>query len=414
MMKSSALAVLTVMGISALRPAHGQDPDSLPDPLRLEDVLQIARDRRGEIVAARARERAAFERPSIVSALEDPMILPSIDHLPFRLHGVDYSVTVEQRFPLSGIRGNRRRAAEADAERFRAEAGRVGLDVALEAAVSFLMLQERRQIAGILEEQSELARQFVDAALARYSAGRGTQPDVLRAEIEVSRLDGALRAIDAEVRAAEAMLNTSLGRAADLAVPALESPTLLDVPPSTEAVRNSARERRPELKAGEAEVVRAQAEVSVMKSMYSPMAMVRTGPSYTMTDGAGWMVMMGISVPLWRGRLRAGVAEAEAMVDMAQADLTAMRLMVEGDAVASREQARASRERFLALRDEVVPRARQAIEPTIAGFAAGELPLVSVIEVAQTLWSAEADLVSAELALGLSWARLRRAMGDWR
>jgi outer membrane protein TolC len=151
-----------------------------------------------------------------------------------------------------------------------------------------------------------------------------------------------------------------------------------------------------------------------MKSMYSPMAMVRTGPSYTMTDGAGWMVMMGISVPLWRGRLRAGVAEAEAMVDMAQADLTAMRLMVEGDAVASREQARASRERFLALRDEVVPRARQAIEPTIAGFAAGELPLVSVIEVAQTLWSAEADLVSAELALGLSWARLRRAMGDWR
>ncbi|HEY7818183.1 MAG TPA: TolC family protein, partial [Vicinamibacteria bacterium] len=110
----------------------------------------------------------------------------------------------------------------------------------------------------------------------------------------------------------------------------------------------------------------------------------------------------------------AGVAEAEAMVDMAQADLTAMRLMVEGDAVASREQARASRDRFLALRDEVVPRARQAIEPTIAGFAAGELPLVSVIEVAQTLWSAEADLVSAELALGLSWARLRRAMGDWR
>ncbi len=413
MTKSSAFAILAVIWISAPRRAHSQDPDLLPDPLRLEHVLQMARDRRAEIAAARARARAAAERPAIVSALDDPMIFPSIDHLPFMLHGADWSVTVEQRFPLSGILGNRRRAADADFERFRADADRVAIDVELEAVGAFLMLQERRRIADILREQRALGQQFVDAAVARYSAGTGVQSDVLRAEIEVSRLDGALRAIGAEVRAAEAMLHTSLGRSAGESVPALESGANVALPPPAEEVLKAAFDRRPELRAGDAEVGRAKAEVSVMKSMYSPMAIVRSGPSYTMTDGAGWMVMAGISLPLWRGRLRAGVAEAEAIVEMARADLEAMRRMIEGDAVASREDALASRERFLALQDEVVPRARHAIDPALAEYAAGRVPLVTVIEAAQTLWSAEADLVAAEFDLGLSWARLHRAMGAW-
>ncbi|MEY4581369.1 MAG: hypothetical protein RL701_6072, partial [Pseudomonadota bacterium] len=37
----------------------------------------------------------------MVSALEDPMVSPSLDHLPFRLDGASVSLSVEQRFPLS-------------------------------------------------------------------------------------------------------------------------------------------------------------------------------------------------------------------------------------------------------------------------------------------------------------------------
>jgi hypothetical protein len=52
--------------------------------------------------------RAAEARPATVSALADPMISPSLDYLPFMLNGANWSVTVEQQFPLSGIRGHRR------------------------------------------------------------------------------------------------------------------------------------------------------------------------------------------------------------------------------------------------------------------------------------------------------------------
>jgi cobalt-zinc-cadmium efflux system outer membrane protein len=149
-----------------------------------------------------------------------------------------------------------------------------------------------------------------------------------------------------------------------------------------------------------------------MESMSWPMAMVRTGPAYTMTDGAGWMLMLGVSIPIWRDRLDAGVREAEAMSAMAHADVAAMARMIEGDVLSAREQVVAARERYLALRDRIVPLARSAMEPILTGYASGQLPLVSVIEAARSLWGAEGELVSARFELGLAWARLYRAAGS--
>jgi outer membrane protein TolC len=381
--------------------------------LRLEDVLAYASAHRQEIVAARARARAAGERPAIVSSLEDPMVMPSIDHAPYAMRGKegDVSLMVEQRFPFSRVRAHRRRAAEADASRLRAESVRVEQGVLLDAARSFLMLRERREMARVLDEQVALARQFVTAANTRYGTGTGSQPEVLRAEIEVARLDGLVRALRSEIAAAEAMFNASLGRAADVIVPPLEGFSIATEPRAWSDLRELTFGRRPELVAGRAEISRAESELSVMKSMYKPMGLVRTGPAYTMADKGGWMLSVGISIPLWRNRLEAGVREAHAMADMARADLAAMTRMIEGEAATARNQVLAARQRVLALRDDVLPRARQVIDPSVASYAAGTLPLVSVVDAAQALWSVQAELVSAELELGLAWARLYRAQG---
>ena len=106
---------------------------TLPDSLQLSDVTTIAVHNRAEVAAAKARAEALAQRPAIVGALEDPMVSPSIDHYPFEMPGedgemgdtgaggrYDWSITVEQRFPLSGVRGHRRSAARADAQRAQA------------------------------------------------------------------------------------------------------------------------------------------------------------------------------------------------------------------------------------------------------------------------------------------------------
>jgi outer membrane protein, heavy metal efflux system len=392
--------------------AAGQATQPLPSPLRLGDVIRIASERRDEIQAVRARVRAGEARPTIVSALEDPMISPALDHLPYTLDGADVSVTIEQQIPLSGIRGHRRASALADVDRLRAEASRTSLDVGIQTANAYLMLQERRRTAALLDEQIAFARDVVSAANARYASGTAPQSDVLRAEVEVARLGAIARALVGEVRGAEAMLNTSLALDADGPVPPLAPPALTQPVPAWAAIK-AGLTSRPELAAGRAEIARAEADEQVMRDMFRPMAIVRTGPAYTMTEGRGWMAMVGLSLPIWRGKLRAGVAEAEAMRAMSEADLRAMTRMIEGDAAVAVSQLQASRDRQVALNGDVLPRARMAIEPAVAGYASGQLPLVSVIEAIQALWLVQSDLIAADTQLGLAWARLGRALGSY-
>ncbi len=384
----------------------------LPTPLTLADVVRVAGERRDEIQAARARVRAGEARPAIVSALSDPMISPSLDHLPFMLGGADVSVTLEQQIPLSGIRRSRRAGALADIDRLRAEANRTTLDVGIQAANAFLMLQERRRAQALVAEQVGFARDVVTAANARYSSGTAPQSDVLRAEVEVARLDAFARALVSEVRGAEAMLNATLALDADLPVPPLASVAFVEPLPTWFAIK-AALTSRPELAAGRAEIARAEADVQVMRDMFRPMATIRTGPAYTMAEGRGWMAMVGISLPIWRGKLRAGVAEAQAMRAMSEADLRAMTRMIEGDAAAAVNQLQAARDRQDALTTDVLPRARMAIDPAVGGYSAGQLPLVSVIEAVQVLWRVQSDLIAADTELGLAWARLGRAIGSY-
>jgi cobalt-zinc-cadmium efflux system outer membrane protein len=414
-MKPSAgihiLLLLTLGTVTTPRPATAQEP-GLPTPLTLTDVIRVAGERRDEIEAARARTRAGEARPAIVSALDDPMISPSLDHLPFMLGGADVSVTLEQQIPLSGIRGSRRAGALADIDRLRAEANRATLDVGIQAANAFLMLQERRRTQALLAEQIGFARDVVTAANARYSSGTAPQSDVLRAEVDVARLAALSRALVSEVRGAEAMLNASLALDPDQPVPPLASVAFVATLPTWAAIK-IALTSRPELAAGRAEIARAEADVQVMRDMFRPMATIRTGPAYTMAEGRGWMAMVGISLPIWRDKLRAGVAEAQAMRAMSEADLRAMTRMIEGDAAAAVNQLQAARDRQDALTTDVLPRARMAIDPAVAGYSAGQLPLVSVIEAVQVLWRVQSDLIAADTELGLAWARLGRAIGSY-
>jgi outer membrane protein TolC len=408
---SASIVLLMVMVTPSPEVAAAQGSE-LPSPLSLSDVVRIAGERRDEIQAAGARTMASEARPAIVSALSDPMISPSLDHLPFMMNGADYSVTIEQQIPLSGIRGNRRASALAEVDRLRAESRRTTLDVGLEAVNAYLMLQERRRTTTLVNEQIAFARDVVNAANARYASGTAPQSDVLRAEVEVARLEALGRALVSEVRGAEAMLNTSLALDADTPVPPLTTFALPQTVPSWSVIK-SALTSRPELAAGRAEITRAEADVQVMRDMYKPMATVRTGPSYTMAEGRGWMAMVGLSLPIWRGKLKAGVAEAQAMRSMAEADLRAMTRMIEGEAAVAVSRLQSARDRQTALNTDVLPRARMAIEPAVASYAAGQLPLVSVIEAVQALWLVQSDLITADTQLGLAWARLGRAIGSY-
>ena len=393
-------------------------PSTLGRNLSLADVAREARANRGEIAAARARADALAERPAIDGALEDPMISPSIDHYPFKMmegessRRYDWSIAVEQRFPLSGVRGQKRRAAQADAARATALSEQTVLDVVLDAQNAFWMLRERRRMASVLGQQLQLARELVAAAAARYAGGTGVQADVLRAEVETARLEAAQRSLVAKTQAAEAMLNSSMGRRSATLIGELDYSLPEQALLPVERLQETASLSRPELRAGAAEVERSAAEIDVMRSMYRPMATIRAGRASTMAEGDGAMLMIGVSIPLWRGRLRAGVSEARAMERMANADLQAMQRMIEGEIASARAEVEATRETRRSLEVEIIPRAQMAVNAALSAYSAGQSTLASVIDASRALWDSRSELVMAETAVGSASARLDRATGE--
>ncbi|MES2858662.1 MAG: TolC family protein [Pseudomonadota bacterium] len=401
-------------------------------PLPLSTVVGVAAAQRPEVKAALAKIAAAEQRPAIVSALEDPMVMLGIDHYPYATMDpaptgedtgmvpmatetafgrFDWSIAVEQRFPLSRVRAHRRAGAEAEIRQRNAEADGVGLDVRMSAVEAFLMLRERRLMLEVTRRRSEIGEQLASLSAIKLATATGSQADLLRAEVDLARSTGQARGLAGEAAEAEAMLNAAMGRPPAAPVPSLVEPELEAAPPTLEAALATARRHRPELRVAEAEIARAGTEVDVMKSMYAPMGLVRIGQASTMSEGRGAMVMVGVSVPLGRKRLRAGVAEARAMEAMVRAEAEAMRLMVDGEVAAARARVIAERGRLNAFRDDVVPRSRLAVRSALAAYGVGNGSLEAVVDAVRQQWLAEGEVVMAESELMLALARLDRVQG---
>ncbi|EEF26032.1 conserved hypothetical protein, partial [Ricinus communis] len=268
----------------------------------LPEALRTARQARAELKASSARIEAARQRPVIVSALEDPVITPAIDHKPVdKMMRSDKSISIEQSFPLSRIRSHKRSAAEADVGRVEGEARETLLKIQSDVAQAFFMLNERRRMAGILDKQLALASRLARMAATRHASGSSGQLDVLRLEAESARLRNRLTVLQADTGAAEAMFNAAVGQPVGTPVPPLQTERLLQQirqVPDLSASLEQALVNHPRAQISKAEILRAKAEVDVMKSMYLPMAMVRVGKADTMAAGKGYMLMVGISVPI--------------------------------------------------------------------------------------------------------------------
>ena len=386
---------------------------AVAQPLTVGQVLAEARANRQELKASRARAEAVAQTPKIVGALSDPMLMGGVDHLPFKLNGVNYSVQLQQDFPLSRVRGARARTASRQADAARAQIAITALDVEANALRSFLLLVEAQRMKAVTTELRALAAQVQSSVQARVAATQASLSEAVRAEVEVARLDGELLAYEREVLGAWAMTQAAMGRTSPSAeVPQSELTTPTRSPSEVSALVDAAIERRPELAQMRASAEAARANVEVMSSMYFPMAFVRLGAANTMMEGPGLMLMAGVSLPIFRERLGAGYEEASAMSRMAEADVEAMRTMIQGQVGAARERVLSAQARFAAARDRLLPLSQQAVKLAMVAYTSGQLPLVSVLDAARAQGEAQMDAVRAELELDAAWIELGRATGE--
>lgn len=391
----SALALGLAVALAA--PAARGQGAAASDPL-LDSLVQEALARNPDLLAAAEEARAARARPAQVAALPDPMVALTYVNEAWRptlgtREMTTLGVMASQDLPWPGKRALRAAIAERAAGQVAQQLERARLGVVASVRRAYYGLLQARALEELTREQAGLWRQMEGVARARYAVGQGNQQDVLRTQVEVTRVDQALAEQESEARIRMAEINRLLDRTVD---------SLLDTPAALEAIGPArvagaelerARAVSPEVAAARVEVERARLAVSLAKKDYRPDLSVQAG--YMNRGGLDpmWQAGVGVTLPLNRKRRASAVAEAEALESAARARASSVELQLRLRTEERLAQLEATQKITTLYREGVVPQDRMSVEAAIASYQAGRVPFITVLEALTTLYGDRSTLV---------------------
>jgi outer membrane protein, heavy metal efflux system len=388
--------------------------------LHLGDVYAGVRDRNPKAAAARSLADAARARVPGASLPPDPQL-----QLAFMNYGVPDlrpmdptgmpQLQVMQMVPLAGKLGlsGRIAAAQADAEGERA--ADVQWEVRSTAAMAFYDFYQADRSIAVAVETRRLLQDIAAVAAAMYEVGEGRQTDVLRAQVEIARMTEEITRMEAMRAAARARLNALLDREPDSAVDAASLPRFPDVLPTADSLMSMASTNRSMVRAGEQDV--RAADAMAMRARRELVPDLTIGLQYGQRNGAMGTdhmasLMVGASIPVFAGRRQLKMRdEADAMRDMAQADLRYMRADTRGrvgEAYAALTQAR-NLERLYAA--TVLPQADAAVASAMAAYRVGQVDFMTLLDDRMTVNRYRQDLIALQAAEGKAWAELEMLTG---
>ena len=369
-----------------------QDTDSVPrDRLVLPELIQEVLARNPELVAARKQWEAATHRITPARSLDDPILSVQLWNFPqtFNVTKSDNSIFgLSQNLPFPGklaLKGDvASRSAEMTEQAVRAKERELVARFKQTYYDLFLVQKEVQ----IHHEQIDLLKQFFEIANAKFRAGKGSQVDVLKAQVELSLLFQHLPVLEQRRETAEAMLNTLLDRAPTSPLGIAQEPSQLPLEMPLDDLHRLALDDRPELKAAELDVRRSEQSHALAQRQYYPDFNVafQRFQNYQANDGFGAYVAMSIPFAFWtKPKYDAGVQEAAAAVAVAQAQQHTLENLTRFQINDLLAKLRATDQVATLYRTTILPQAEQSLEAARVGYRAGKAGFLDLIDT-QRAW----------------------------
>ena len=260
----------------------------------------------------------------------------------------------------------------------------------------------------INRETLSLLANLETSARARNEVGKVTLQDVYRAQIEQDQLTTEIANLEDSHRPLLAQFKGALGLAHDQMdppVPARFESAPLDL--NADDLLATAFARNPRLKAMEAEVRMAEANITLAAKSKVPdfslglMADAKAAPIM-------FRPLAGMTLPIWRDKIAAQIAQAQAKKRAAEARLTSEQLMLTVDfAMKSYDYREVSRMLAL-LQKQLIPKAGKSLEIARSSYLSGQTDFFNLIDAERTLLNfqlsevearARREIILAELSL---------------
>ncbi len=388
----------------------------------LEEYLALAAKNNAGLRAAFNEWKAAAEAVPQARALPDPRFTYGyfIDEVETRVGPQRQKFGISQTFPWLGKIEARTDAAAAMAKaaQKKYEAKKLDLfyevkSVYYEYAYLYTAIEKTKQnldLVGYLEQ----------VALARYSASAGSHPDVIRAQIEVARLDDKVKTLEQMRKPIVAKLNSVLNRKGGKSLP---WPSRADYAPM-EIDRNKVLAKinklNPQIVTLKHTVAAAKQKVTLAEKRFYPD--VTFGVDWIETDDALMagtpdsgkdpiIAMFSVNIPLWADSYKAGVRQAKANLRKAGAAKRQKQNDIRAGAVRVLFDIEDSRRKVKLYTDILLPKANEMLAASEAAYKAGEIDFLSLINAQQTLLSFELMLERAITDEMQSSAELEKFIG---
>ena len=199
-------------------------------------LLDEAAHRNPDILAARRAWQAATQVPSQVSTMPDPQV--TLQHVsvgsprPFAGYSnSDFAyigIGVSQDLPFPGKLKLKGEAAERDAAIARNKFESVSGSTFQQIKEAYLQIAYIQQTLGVLQRNDTLLEQIEKTADARYRVGQGSQQDVLKAQLERTKLQRELVHHHQIMETQQALLRKLLNRSAES--PDITTEALVETP----------------------------------------------------------------------------------------------------------------------------------------------------------------------------------------
>jgi outer membrane protein TolC len=184
----------------------------------IDKLIEEAVNNNPELKIFEEKIQVFKERPSQARSLDDPRLRLSIMNLPVDTFRFDQApmtqkkISIMQKFPFPGKLTLKSEMAEKELEIVKEEYVDKKNNIIMKVKVVYQNILFIYNAIEITEGNRGLLKEFVEIAETKYTVGKGIQQDVLKAQVELSKMIDRLIVLEQKRQTAVARLNTLLNR----------------------------------------------------------------------------------------------------------------------------------------------------------------------------------------------------------
>lgn len=388
----------------------------LHETVPLDAVLTYAQEHNPTIRAARSRVLAAQQGPAQAAAYEDPVVTWDTWNAPenLRIDAADNNIfRLSQKLPFPGKLRLKGEIAAKEAERMGAELRAAEIETVARVKRAYYDLWLVSHTLQVYRRDKELVAQFARIAERKYAVGQASQSDVLRAQLESTRLINRVTTETLGQGKAQAQLNALLSRSPEAPLGAPQDPSHPVLAYSLADLKTLTLTNRPELSAQATAVERGDLALALARKAYYPDFEVSVSRFINFGQRDGFGLMFSASIPLaFKHKYDAGVEEAVANHETARSELRRLQDLALFEVKQAVVEAQTAREQLTLFLNTHIPLAEQTLATSQIGYQTGAIDFLSLIDSVRAVEEVHLEHLRAAANFEKAYADLEQAVGQ--